>query len=287
MRNRLLQTNPVAVLTLIFMLLLSSTAITANAQDNYLLQYKFKNGEKLQYKSERHDSTESTGMGGGASVREMTIWSLQTLSVEDAKMDEYFKFSIKNDSTWTDQDQSMGEGMGMGRGMGGGRGRDHRMGGGGRDRSYEITPNGKSLSKDPPTFPFLIPLPEKAIAVNETWDFETVSEQKGRMQGKTTITGQCLLFEIQKEGDLTLAIIIVNSQTKSDGKLNFQMQGMDPVTGSYNRSISATNLVYFDVDKGRIIEVVGEETSESVTESSMFSSDSRSKAKTNVILVSE
>ena len=288
MRNRLLQTKPVAVLAILYIILLAlSASITANAQDSYVLQYKFKKGEKLQYKSERQDSTESDS-GGQTTVREMTIWSLQTLSIEDAKKDRSFTISIKTDSVWTDQDQSMGQVPGMGRGMGGGRGRTFRMGGRGRDRSYEITPEGKSLSKDPPPIiPFLFPMPEKAIAVNETWDFTIASEQKGQRQGTTTITGQCLLYDVQKVGDQTLALIIVNADTKIESKFEFQREGGDPISGSSASSVSAQNLVYFDIGKGRIVEVVGEEIRESITESTMFSSDSYTKSKTNVILVLE
>jgi len=274
----------VAASSLFIILFIISFPMAAKAQDKFLLQYKFKAGENLQYKTERQDSTESD-MGGQANVREMTMWSLQTLSVEDVKKDVSYKITVKNDSMWTDMEPSMGQGMGMGRGSGGGR--NHSMRGGGRDMSYEISPNGNSISKDPPIFPFLIPLPEKPIGANATWDFNIITEQKGRTQGQTTTTGECLLYDFQKVGDQTLAIIIVNSETKSEGKFEFRMEGRDPIKGTSASSGAATNLIYFNIDKGRIVEVVGEETRESVTESSMFSSDSSSKSKTTVKLVSE
>ena len=252
---------------------------TAKAQDSYLIRYKFQKGEKLQYQSERYDSTEAD-MGGQTNINQITMWSLQTLSVDDVKKDESFTISIKTDSTWTDQDESSGESGGMGR-------RRFRMMRGPREQSYEITPAGKTVSKDPPVSSFLIPLPENAVAVNETWDFEITTEQKGRRQGKTIITGQCLLYDVQSEDGRTTAVIIVNADSKGEGQFQFQREGSDAISGTFASTGASTSLVYFDIDNGYIIEVVSEETQESVTESTMFSSKMSSKSKSTVRLISD
>ena len=267
------------VLCAAFLYFLMNMIATAKAQESYQLKYNFQKGQNLQYQTERYDSTEAD-MGGQTNINQMTMWSLQTLSIDNVKKDVSFTISIKTDSTWTDQDESSGETGGM-------RERRFRMMRGPREQSYEITPAGKAVSKDPPVSSFLIPLPENAVAVNETWDFEITTEQKGRRQGKTTITGQCLLYDVQKEDNRTLAVIIVNTDSKGEGQFQFQREGGDAISGTFASTGVSTSLVYFDIDKGYIIEVVSEETRESVTESTMFSSKMSSKSKSTVRLISD
>ncbi len=279
MRRQPSKNRRVCFFTLTSVLLISFFTFTASAQQKYSLRYKFDKGEKLQYKTERHDSTE-TDQGGQPSVQQITVWALQTLSVEDAD-DKSFRVTLKMDSTWSDQDNAAGEGSGPG---GGRRFRGMR---GPRERSYEISPVGKAVSGEEPLSPVLLILPEQDISINESWNFEVTTEQTGRRQGQTTVMGQCLLYDVQEENGRRLAVIIVSIESQSEGQFQFQPQGREPVSGTFASTSKGTNLVYFDIDRGRIVEVVSEETRESNTESTMSSGRTLSKSNSTVTLVSE
>jgi hypothetical protein len=260
-------------------LFVSCFTLTVSAQQKYRLRYKFDKGEKLQYKTERHDSTE-TEQGGQPSVQQITVWAVQTLSVDDAN-DQAFKITLKTDTTWSDQDDAAAEGSGPG------RGRRFRGMRGPRERSYEISPIGRAVSGEDPLSPVLIILPENEIGINENWNFEVTTEQMGRRQGRTTVMGQCLLYDVQEENGRRLAVIIVSIESQSEGQFQFQPQGREPVSGTFASNSTGTNLVYFDIDRGRIVEVVSEETRESNTESTMSSRRTLSKSNSTVTLVSE
>ena len=253
--------------------------LTVSAQQKYRLRYKFDKGEKLQYQTERHDSTE-TDQGGQPSVQQIAVWSLQTLSVEDTD-DNAFKITLKTDTTWSDQDDASAEGSGPG------RGRRFRGMRGPRERSYEISPIGRAVSGEDPLSPVLIILPENEISMNENWNFEVTTEQTGRRQGRTTVMGQCVLYDVQEENGRRLAVIIVSIESQSQGQFQFQPPGREPVSGTFASTSVGTNLVYFDIDRGRIVEVVSEETRESNTESTMFTGRTLSKSNSTVMLVSE
>lgn len=273
------------VCVVLFALLLSIMT-TAQEGEKINLKYKFQKGDNLRYHTESHDST-TTGSAGQAETMDMTRWTLQTLSTLDALPDGSYRISIKTDSVWMDRDPSQREGTpGGGRSMRFRTGGPGGMGGRSREREYSISSIGKSTSKDPVISPFLLPLPEEAVAMNDTWDYELTSEQRGRMQGSNNVKGQCLLYDIQKEGDKTIALIIVNTQSKGEGSFKFEREGME-ISGSSQSSGTGTSLVYFDVNRGRIIEIVAEDTRELATESSMFSSNVSSISKSTIRLISE
>jgi hypothetical protein len=246
-------------------------------QRNFTLRYTFTPGENIQYKTERQDSTES-GTGDQTDVTEMTIWSLQSLSIVEALPDQSFKVIIKTDSLWTDQESQPQRQPGGRRMM--------RMGRESRERAFEITNTGMPVSTDATVSPLLIPMPENPVAIDGTWDFEINTEQTGRRQGKTTVKGQCLLYDVEKDGNQTRATIVVTSETVSEGQFSFQGQS-GSVSGTYASSGSNDSIVYFDIEKGRIIEIASEGTRESVTESTLFSRSSKTKSKTTIIMVSE
>ena len=221
-----------------------------------------------------------------------TRWTLQTLSVQETPPDNPYAITIKTDSVWTDQDpSSSGGGTGMMR-MGGGQGRSgmsySRSSGRGRSReqSYKMNPDGRSATKDPIISPYLVPLPEKPITINESWDFEMIVEIKGRSKGQTTVKGKCLLYDVQEEDGKSIALILINSETKMESKFNFETE-QGNISGSSSSSGSGTNLVYFDIDKGYITEIIKEEITESVSETSMGSMPRSSSSKSIIKLISK
>jgi len=279
------KTKPLTVASSILAVILFSPTSTTHAQEKILLQYKFDKGESLQYRSESYDST-TTGSGDQVTTTKMIRGSLQTLSVLDASAKNTYKVSIKIDSTWTDQDSQSPtvssedrSRMFRRRGPGGPGGRR-------REEEVEITTHGESVSKDPVASPLLLPLPKDPVSVNDAWEFEKNIENKGRMKGTTHVHGQCLLYDIQKEGDKTRALIIVNTESTGEDQFTFKRQDTE-ISGSTQRKGATTSLVYFDVDRGRITEIVTEETRDSATESTTFSSTVSTKTKATVKLISE
>ncbi len=279
MKKRLIFMNKKTMIGFIIVCSSLLNSAWAGQSQDVLLQYKFRKGDQFQYKTERHDSTEA-GMGNQTMVRTATIWSLETLSVIDTPTDQTYALTIKNDTTWTDQQEPAQGGAGPGQG----RRMMIRPDGGRREQNLEIAKTGKPVSKDASFSPFLLPLPDHPVSVNASWNFELTSEQKGRRRGTTTVKGQCLLYDLQKEAGQTLALIIVNAESTGQGKFQMKRQEMN-VSGTFASSGKITSLVYFDVDKGRIVEVVSDETRESMTESSAFSSKITSKSKTTIKLM--
>ena len=275
-----------------------SIVVLSIAQESktYTLQYKYQKGDRLQYKIERHDSI-NTSFGDQDNQIKSTRWSLQSITVPDISPGKLYNIVVKTDSTWSDQDnpfassqggmttiireeESSGGSRRMTRTSGGGHGRR------GRVNSYKMTSQGKSTTKEPIMSSLILPLPDKPVAVNATWNFEKISEQKGQRKGKTVIKGQCLLYDVQKEGGKSIALIIVNSET--NGNIEFKMQtSQGSFSGSSVSKGSETSLVYFEIEKGRIIEIIKEETTSSINEMSMGSSSMSSSSKSTIKLISE
>lgn len=266
--------------------LIAMTLITpAMAQEKVLLQYKFDEGETLQYRTESHDST-SQGSGENATTMQMTRWSLLSMSVPKKKSDSY-EIVVQVDSTWNDDSdgtmtsESGGRRMVIRRGPGGPGGRRG-------PQEFEMKPNGQSAGREEIATPIILPLPDEPVAMNETWDFEKNIKRRGRMSGTTRVTGQCLLYDFEEQEGRTVALIIVNSESTGEGQFKFQRPGqVAEISGSTQSKGATTSLVYFDIDAGRITEIVTEETRDSVTESSMFSSNMTMKSTSTIKLISE
>ena len=263
--------------SLTWILFFISTSLLAQSGEKLKLQYKFDAGEKLRYQTESLDSTAS-GSGDQVMNLNMTRWSIHTLSVLEKAAADNYKISIEMDTVWTDQDaqQTGGRVVRFGTGPEGSRPIEH-----------EIASNGKSQTQDPVVSPFLLPLPDESVGINDTWDFQMTTEQRGRMQGNTTINGQCLLYDLYKENGSTIATIIVNTESEGENSFKFQRPDSEPITGTGQSKGSRTSLVYFDVSQGRIIEIVTEEKRDTIMESSMFSTNTSIFSKSTLKLISE
>jgi hypothetical protein len=279
---------------LILINIILTVAVFAQTGDTFTLEYKFKKGDKIQYKTERHDSTSSSF--AGLSGMKSTSWSLNTLSVVETPSKDVYKISIEQDSTWFDEETasrmnamtSGGSGNVIVRRGSGGGGTRMRMGESGRpgENSIEITKIGRSTTDNPVMTPFVIPFPDKPVSVNETWDFDETLEHKGRTKGKTNIKGQCLLYEVRNEKGKSLAVIIVNSERHSTISMQNERDG---VAFSVNTESSTTgfHLVFFNIDKGIIEEIDSEDTTESAFEMSGSSNVSSSASKSTIKLISK
>ena len=145
---------------------------------------------------------------------------------------------------------------------------------------------GKSTATKSIISPFILPLPENPVSVNDQWNFNITDEKKGRMQGETTISGKCLFYDVQQnEGD-NIAVIIVNADITGQGKFNIKMQERE-ISGTTRSSGTRSSLVYFNIDNGRINEIVTEEETESATEGSAFSTNMIRTSKSTTKLVNK
>jgi hypothetical protein len=259
--------------------------VLAHGQEKYTLRYQFTPGEKLQYKTERHDSI-TTQAGGQSNQMNFTNYMLQTLAVDETGSDNTFSLSVNMDSTWSDQDT-----MSVSSGGGSGERRSYRMsggpGGGRGPETYKVTPTGKSATAAPVMSPLILTLPEEPVSINSTWSFEKNSEVKGRRQGTTKVTGECLFYGVDTQNGRPVALIIVNFETHSDLSFRFETPQGD-FSGTSRSLGKGTGLVYFDIEKGRIIEIIREDQTESVNEmSSRGSSEMKSKSNQTIRLVSD
>ncbi len=261
-------------------------------EDKFKLEYKFQNGERLQYKIERHDSI-TTSAAGQEMKFNTTIFMLQSLVVEEAGKDKSFTLKLKTDSVWTDKNTEnmintsssmnrMGERRSQRRTFSRAMG---RFGNQQRERKITITTNGRQSQDSGQPIPFLITLPEKEVSVNDTWDFEIKFDNKGRSKGTTTIKGECLLYDIEKKDSKNIAVIVANSETNSESQFKFQIQERT-ISGSNVSKSTQYSIVYFDIDKGRIVEIVSEETSESTRESGGMTTPSTRKSNISIKLLS-
>ncbi len=254
----------------------------ALAQEKYTLEYKFKLNDQLQYKTEKLDTMSSSMPDGQEITRKITSFSLKTLTITNTPPDNPFAASITIDSTWSDSesDNDFEE-------------RDNRPGGRRarislREENQNFTFNkyGKSTTDESIVSPLIIPLPEKPISINDQWNFTITTDRKGRFQAEITITGKCLLYDVQQTKGNNIAVIIVDSKTTGQGK--FQIKTQDREISGTNRSSGTGNfLVYFDIDNGRINEIISEEKSESATEGSAFSSNMSRTSKSTTKLINK
>ena len=245
------------------------TGISLWAQDeSVVLKYQFRQGETLRYKLENHDST-SMNMGGQANTMTMTRHSIQSLQVRQTPPDQYYKINVKTDTSWSD--------MNMGR---------QRA----RRRGPSVTPIemnewGKSKSKNDIILPFILPLPEHAVKVNDIWTFDLTKKLKGRAKGEQQVKGQCQIYQIKEENGIQVAVIIVNTESHSNSTFKGNFNGRD-VSVTTATSALAQQLVYFDVNHGRVIEVIGEGSAESTSEGTQ-SGSRNSQSKSIIRLITE
>lgn len=252
------------------------------AQEKYTFEYKFKLNENLQYKTEKHDSMTMSMPDGQNMTNISTSYSLETLAVKGTPPDTPFSVSITVDTVWSDSENNLVQNPGNSNQHSGRRIRRRSF----IDMNQNLKFNkfGKSATDESISSSLILPLPEKPVSVNDTWTFKITTKGKGRFKGETVKKGKCLLYDVQKNNGRNVAVFIINYETKGKGKFNVETQGRK-FSGTNRRSATSSSLVYFDIDKGRIEEIVTEEESESATESSMFSSNNMSTSKSTIKLV--
>lgn len=253
--------------------LLTSITSKAQNQNTYLLEYKFRLSQRLHYKTGQHDSVviSSENQTTAFKTTTRTIKSLFILSTPPNKP---YTISIQSDSVWTDQKILSPKKIG--------KGILFLMLKDPPQKTVKLTSSGKPFFQYSHTSPFLIPLPEKSVAINDTWEFEITTLHKEQIKGKTTINGHCILYDVQKEDEKNLALIIVSAESKSKCKLNLQGP-RGKISGSFTSKGTFTGLVYFDINKGHVTEVIINENHESNINSSSSSSLTKSSTSTSTI----
>ncbi len=267
---------------LLLLLYTSCFFSSVQAQGKYTLEYKFEANEKLTYKTEKLDSITSSMPNGQEMTRQINFFDLKTLSIKETQPDNHFAASITIDSTWSES-ESDSEGEAGGNRAGGRRGQRFMEQ---ENQHLNFDKYGKSTSNKAISSSLILPLPEKPVSVNDQWTFNITTERKGRFQGETTISGKCLFYDVQLNEDDNIAVIIVNADITGQGKFQIRTQERE-ISGTNRSSGTRSSLVYFNIDKGKINEIVTEEETESATEGSAFSSRMIRTSKSTTRLVNE
>jgi len=257
------------LMTLLSMMLISGTLLAQS--DAVLLKYKFHQGETLQYKSENHDST-SMDMGGQSNTMSMTRHSIHSLQINQTPPDNAYKITVKTDTTWSDMDM----------------GNMQRRGNRNRGREameVEMDSHGKSTGREDLISPFILPLPDHPVNVNDIWHFELTKKLTGRAKGEQTVKGQCQIYQITEENGQQTAVIIVNTESHTNTAFKGNFNGRDFSMTNVTAAVSQ-KIVFFDVDKGRVKEVVGEGSSESTSEGTQSGTRS-SVSKSTIRLITD
>jgi len=273
---------PFLLLLLLTIFIFHYTVLSAFSQESYALEYKFPLHDQLQYKTEKIDSITTSMPNGQEVTRQITSYSIRTMTIENAPPENNFTVAITTDSTWSNSEN---ENDFPERGNQPG-GRRVRMSLPEENLHLTFDKYGKSTTNEAVVSTLIIPLPEKPVSINDQWNFNLNSKRKGRFQGETTIRGKCLLYDVQQTEGNNTAVIIINAETKGEGKFRIKTPERE-MSGTNKNSGTISSLVYFDIDKGRINEIVTAEASESATEGSAFSSSMIRTSKSTTKLINK
>jgi len=254
-------------LGVIFPILLCMFMVLENtrlySQESFQLAYKYRQGEKLIYKTERHDST-TMNMMGENKVMEITTWSLNSLTILNTPPGQLYEITSAVDSSWNNMDKNKILG---GKQLSGSKVKTMSISNGSKrkmTRTISMTQFGKTEKGKAIDSNFIIPLPEKPLKINESWTFEYTVKLTGRAKGEKKVKGNCLLYSVEDN----IATIILNSKLNSQTEMNLKM-GDKEISINSSSAESGMSLIYFDIAMGKIIEIVTETSIERTTETPM------------------
>lgn len=266
---------------LLIMVSLPHTQLSVYAQENYSLEYKFQLHDCLKYKTDKLDSITSSMPDRQEMTRQINSYTIKTMTIDNISPDTPFTVSITTDSTWSDSENNSDPGRGSQPG-----GQRVRLSMRDQDLKLSFNKQGKSTTDEPVVTPLIIPLAERPVSINDQWNFNLTSERKGRYSEKTTITGKCFLYDVQQTENNNTAVIIINTERSGEGKFHIKTpQG--EISGINKSSGTISALVYFDIDRGRINEIVSVEKTETVTGGSAFSSKMLRTSKSTTKLINQ
>ena len=126
--------------------------------------------------------------------------------------------------------------------------------------------------------PFCIPLPLKPVRLNETWEFNQSIRTRGVRESEIVYQGHCILYDIQKKAGQTIAVIVVNASTESQGKYKYK-EFYNAEDLSFTALGTLTQIAYFNIDKGCMQELISEQIHtfdiQSANQSKSFNINSR------------
>ena len=286
MKQHIMQKN--TCLNLLICLLAAFFSSSSCAQEKVKLEYKYRHGEILQYRIERFDST-SFNMGGIQQTREINSGSITSLIIDITPPADSYHIKINQDTSWTDMEMAGDENQARQRRPGGGqRGGAFNMGGipgsgrQQRDMNIEMNKFGKSTTQEPVTSPFILELPENPVGVNDTWSYSYSRNLTGRAPGKMDVSIQCMIYDIQNN----TAIILANKTSKTDIQFSGEFGDRSFSMNTHRRGDS-TSLIYFDIEKGRIKEIMDDENIISQLDSGEGVTETTQKTITTIKLLNK
>ena len=106
--------------------------------------------------------------------------------------------------------------------------------------------------------PFCIPLPSKPIQLNGTWEFNQSIRTRGVRKSEIRYQGHCILYDIQKKAGETIAVIVINASTESQGEYKYKAF-YNAKDLAFTAIGTSTQIAYFNIDKGCIQELISEQ----------------------------
>jgi hypothetical protein len=220
------------------------------AQSNkaYNLKYRFEKKDKLQYKIQQFDSTEyhfQDDIFYDTVIRQ----KLLTLSIFNISKKNEYSITVTMDSTVTQRNRFFEQNT------------EHLLF---LNSDLEVDKirittdiKGRPLRKNDRFIPILIPLPEYLIMLNQDWHFQFKNDalKTELFKGKTEISGHCLFYDIQEMPTDTIAMIMLEIESRTEGKFKL-VRSYDTIECDYLRNQSSTNLIYFNISKSHIIKIV-------------------------------
>jgi hypothetical protein len=263
---------------LLFIGLSCLTAISFADSDKFLFCYKFRPGEDLIYRTDRHDSI-LLGTSSQVTNHDINIHLIQTLSVHPSSLsvDHFLSYrmdSVRVTPAWTspllaDWDLVRHSPLTP-------------------DSLIQISTNGYPLSK-PGHFQYTmltLPLSEYPLALNEGWEFE-FEVREGNAEaylGKSVVFGHGILVDFIRENNQALARFVVNTTRLFDGECQFTD---DSAIKAFDRKgeITATHLIYFDEERGVITRIITDQVTKEqrYTASGTVSLTVKSKSTTELL----
>lgn len=264
-RNRLLCVFRLVVFGL-------STYTGCLAAQGTLLKYRFRPEEILMYKTDSQDS-----VSDGKTVRLVFQSRLDQMRVEKIQPDQSAWIILNTDSAWSSavsnrESDPLAVYSEAGRIF--------------TDEKIQLTESGAPLQSNKGLPPFVIPLSEKPVSENASWDFETRMEFNKPFSGKKNTTGHCFLFGIVRENNRPLAVLMFRMETRLLKKWKL-MEPFQSINFVLEENWTHEGAAYLDTEGGRMYKMAFASKTYSVLKADRTTYSRTVSSRTNIRLINE
>lgn len=122
---------------------------------------------------------------------------------------------------------------------------------------FKFKPNGEFIKSRALLTPVIFPLSETPVQINSIWKYELQNKYNENGKYHSRLNAECLVYDIQYEGDKQIATIIINSESSIQG--NFKKKDIHlRLLGDYQISDKATHIVYYNITNGMVERIISE-----------------------------